>query len=191
MTAPAISGRIGRGTESTPDRRARRAALHAFAWTAAFIAWHGYWALGGDFGFGDQQSAFPDTTSSSTGWIFTIGVVGMFVAGLAVPLALVRGVGRRRLLVGLMWAGAVVLAARGLSGLVDDALRFTGLVETGLSGLSDEQVLGTARPSAHTIWSTIGIDVFFAAGALLFGRAALRARATDGTASAPASRWIS
>jgi len=155
-----------------------------------FILWHGYWALGGDFGFGDQQSGFPDTTSSSAGWIFTTGVVGMFAAGLAIPLALVRGVGRRWLLVGWMWAGSAVLAARGLSGLVDDALRFTGLVETGLTGLSDEQVLGASHPSGYTIWSTIGIDAFFAGGALLFGRAALRARATDGTTPAPASRWI-
>ena len=73
-----------------------------------------------------------------------------------------------------MWAGAAVLTARGIIGVVDDALRFTGLVETGLSGLSDEQVLGTAHPSAYTIWSTIGIDAFFAAGGLLFGRAARR-----------------
>ena len=54
-------------------------------------------------------------------------------------------------------------------------LRFSGLVETGLSGLTDEQVLGTARPSAYTIWSTVGIDSFFAAGGLLFGGAARRA----------------
>ena len=190
MAAPATCDRVSRATEPTPDRRARGAALHAFAWTAVFILWHGYWALGGDFGFGDQQSGFPDTTSSSAGWIFTTGVVGMFAAGLAIPLALVRGVGRRWLLVGWMWAGSAVLAARGLSGLVDDALRFTGLVETGLTGLSDEQVLGASHPSGYTIWSTIGIDAFFAGGALLFGRAALRARATDGTTPAPASRWI-
>jgi hypothetical protein len=183
----APSGPVRPRAEPLPDRRA---ALHAFAWTAVFIAWHGYWALGGDFGFGDQESGFPDTTSSAAGWIFSITVVGMFVAGLAVPLALARGVGRHRLLVGLMWAGAAVLGARGLAGLVDDALRFTGLVETGLSGLSDEQVLDTAHPSAYTIWSTVGIDAFFAAGALLFGRAALHARATDGTARARVSRWV-
>jgi hypothetical protein len=157
--------------KSVPARRARRAALLAFAWTAAFIAWHGYWALGGDFGFGDQESGFPDA-----GWLFTITVIGMFAAGLAVPLAVARGVGPRRLLIGLMWAGAAVLAARGAIGLLDDALRFTGFAETGLSGLSNEQVLGTARPSAYTIWSTIGIDAVFALGGLLFGRAARRAQ---------------
>ncbi len=106
--------------------------------------------------------------------MFSIAVVGMFAAGLAVPLALMRSVGPRRLLRGLMWAGAAVLAARGIVGLVDDLLRFTGLQETGLSGLSDQEVLGTAHPSAHTMWSTVGIDVFFAVGGLLFARAARR-----------------
>jgi hypothetical protein len=158
--------------ESTPDRLA----LQAFWWTAVFIAWHAYWALGGDFGFGDQESAIPLATASIADWLFTIGVGGMFLAGLAVPLAVARAVGPRRLLVGLMGAGAAVLAARGIAGLADDALRFSGLAETGLSGLSDEQVLGTAHPSAYTIWSTVGIDLFFALGALLFGRAAWRLR---------------
>ena len=158
----------GRGAQDPSERRAPRAALHAFAWTAVFTVWHGYWALGGDFGFGDQQSAFPDA-----GWLFTVPVVAMFAAGLVIPLALARRVGPRRLLVWLMWAGAAVLVARGLVGLTDDVLRFSGLVETGLSGLSDEQVLGTADPSAYTIWSVFGLDAFFVAGGLLFGRAAL------------------
>jgi Protein of unknown function (DUF3995) len=152
--------------------REKRAAMHAFAWTVLFIVWHGYWALGGDFGFGDQQSAIPDTTSSVAGWAFTVAVVGMFAAGVAVPLALARGAGPRRMLVWLMWAGAAVLAARGIVGLVDDLLRFSGVNETGLSGLSDQEVLGTSHASAYTIWSTIGLDSFFAAGALLFARAA-------------------
>ena len=75
----------------------RRAALYAFAWTAAFIAWHAYWALGGDFGFGDRESAFP-ATSTVADWTFMIAVAGMFAAGLAVPLAIARGAGPRRLL---------------------------------------------------------------------------------------------
>jgi hypothetical protein len=155
--------------------RARRAALIAFAWTAVFIVWHAYWALGGDFGFGDRESAYPDTTSTVAGWTFTIAVVAMFAAGLAVPLAIARGVGPRRLLAGVMWAGAAVLVLRGGIGLADDALRFTGVAETGLSGLSDAEVLGTADPSAYTIWSTVAIDAFFTAGGLLFGWAARRA----------------
>ena len=123
----------------------RRAALYAFAWTAAFIAWHAYWALGGDFGFGDRESAFP-ATSTVADWTFMIAVAA-HVRGRA------RGAARDRPRRGaapaagrLMWAGAVVLGARGAVGLLDDALRFSGLAETGLSGLTDEQVLGTARP---------------------------------------------
>jgi Protein of unknown function (DUF3995) len=169
---------IGAGPSIRPaaERRARRSALLAFAWTALFIVWHGYWALGGDFGFGDQEAGFPDTTSDLAGWAFTITVAAMFAAGLVVPLAVARGRGPRRVLLGLLWAGAAVLAARGLAGLVDDALRFSGLAERGLSGLTDEEVLGTAEPSAYTIWSTVGLDAFFAAGAALFGAAALRGR---------------
>jgi len=148
-----------------------RPALLAFGWTAVFILWHGYWALGGDFGFGDEESGFPDA-----GWAFTVVVAALFVAGLAVPLAVARAAQPRRWLLVLLWAGAALLTARGASGLLDDTLRFSGLVETGLTGLSDEQVLGTADPSAYTIWSTIGIDAFFTLGGLLFGWAALRSR---------------
>jgi hypothetical protein len=186
MTTTADIPSVGTRTRPATERRARRSALLAFAWTALFIAWHGYWALGGDFGFGDQEAGFPDTTSDLRGWAFTISVVAMFAAGLAVPLAVARGRGPRRLLLGLLWAGAAVLAARGLAGLMDDVLRFGGLAERGLSGLTDKQVLGTADPSAYTIWSTVGLDAFFAAGAALFGLAALRARAgASGRARVP------
>jgi uncharacterized protein DUF3995 len=174
MTTTAIFHRLG--ARPAAGRRAHRSALLAFAWTALFIAWHGYWALGGDFGFGDQEAGFPDTTSDLAGWAFTVSVGAMFAAGLVVPLAVMRGRGPRRLVLGLLWAGAAVLAARGLAGLADDALRFTGLAERGLSGLSNEQVLGTAHPSAYTIWSTVGLDAFFAVGAALFCLAALHAR---------------
>ena len=155
--------------------RTRRAALVAFAWTAVFIVWHGYWALGGDFGFGDRESAYPDTTSSVAGWTFTVVVAGMFAAGLAVPLAIARGAGPRRQLVWLLWAGAAVLVLRGAVGVADDVLRLTGLSETGLSGLTDEEVLGTADPSAYTVWSSVGLDAFFALGGSLFAWAAHRA----------------
>jgi hypothetical protein len=176
MTTTAIFHSFGLGARPAAEQRARRSALLAFAWTALFIAWHGYWALGGDFGFGDQEAGFPATTSDLAGWAFTVSVVAMFAAGLVVPFAVMRGRGPRRLVLGLLWAGAAVLAARGLAGLADDALRFIGLAERGLSGLSDEQVLGTAHPSAYTIWSTVGLDSFFAAGAVLFAAAALHGR---------------
>ena len=98
------------------DAGTTRAAPHAFAWTALFIFWHGYWALGGDFGFGDQESGFPDAPSVSD-WLSSAAVSGMFVAGLAVPLAVIRDLGPRRLLVGLLWAGAAVLLLAGSPGL--------------------------------------------------------------------------
>jgi hypothetical protein len=158
------------GRARTIGAMTRTTARHAFAWTALFIAWHGYWALGGDFGFGDRESAFPDADP-----LFTLAVSAMFAAGLAVPLAVMRGAGPRRLLAGLLWAGAAVLAARGVAGLADDALRFSGLADTGITGLTDEEVLGTSAPSAYTIWSTVGIDAFFLAGGALFARAARHA----------------
>ena len=39
---PAGGGARDEGRTRIHDRHARRAALHAFAWTAVFIAWHGY-----------------------------------------------------------------------------------------------------------------------------------------------------
>jgi hypothetical protein len=170
--SPARPRLVGRPARSTRASKAHRTSLYALAWTALFIVWHGYWALGGNFGFGDQEAAIPDTTSSASGLVFTVAVAGMFVAGIAVPLAGMRGWGPRRLLTALLWAGAAILAARGFAGLADDGLRFSGLAERGLSGLTDEQVLDSAHPSAYTIWSTVGIDAFFSLGALLFARAA-------------------
>jgi hypothetical protein len=46
-----------------------------------------------------------------------------------------------------------------------------------VSGLTNEEVLGTADPSAYTIWSSVGLDAFFAAGAALFAAAARHGRA--------------
>ena len=69
-------------------------------------------------------------------------------------------------------------------------LRFSGLVETGLSGLTDKEVLGSAHPSAYTIWSTVGLDSFFAAGGLLFARAAHLASARRGGSRRLAQRVV-
>ena len=118
---------------------ARRAVWAAEGWAVAFVAAHGYWALGGRLGFGDQPAGIPPTTSSLAGWVFTIAVAAMFIAGFCgVPLALVQRWGwriPRRLLLGLMWAGALFLTARGGLGLLDDLLRQLG-VDGGLTGLS-------------------------------------------------------
>jgi Protein of unknown function (DUF3995) len=162
----AVSGRAG---------ATARAATWAFAWTLAFAAIHGYWYLGGRIGFGDQADPLPGAPSSLGDWLFSVAVVAMFAAGLLVPVALVRPWGRRlprRLLVWAMWAGCAVLALRGGSGLIDDLLRFGGLAEGGLTGLSNQQVLDSAHPSASTVWSTVAIDAVFLGGGVLFGYAA-------------------
>lgn len=180
-----------RAHEADPPttKAATRAAKAAFVWTLAFIALHVYWSLGGQVGFGDQPaaSATPGPPSSVVGWIGDIVVDGMFAAGLAVPSALAWPWGRRlprRLLVRLMWAGAVVLLARGAAGWVDDALRFSGLYDGGLTGLSTKDVLDSAHPTTYTKLSTISIDSIFFLGGVLFGRAARLARSPRGTADA-------
>ena len=70
-----------------------------------------------------------------------------------------------------MWAGAVVLTARGGVGLFDGLARMAG-IEEGITRLSYEQTLGSAHPSAYTLWSSAAIDFVFLVGGLLFGRAA-------------------
>ena len=151
-----------------------KAAVWASAWAWAFLALHIYWAFGGRIGFGDQTDPIPRTTSSVAGWVWTIGVLVMFVAGPVVPLALVRPWGRRvprGLLLALMGIGAVVLLLRGGLGLLNGLLQAVG-VEGGLTGLSYEETLGSAHPSAYTLWSATAIDVIFLLGGVLFARAA-------------------
>lgn len=158
------------------DRQAReRASLAAFWWAVGFTAMHVYWFAGGRVGFGDQADPLPGWPTSVGGWLFEVVVWTMFAAGLLVPIALIRSRGAgipHRLLVSLAGAGAVVLLARGGSGLLDDVLRFGGLAQGGLTGLSDKEVLGSAHPSAYTELSTVGIDAIFMVGGLLFARVA-------------------
>jgi hypothetical protein len=69
----------------------------------------------------------------------------------------------------LAWLGCGVLAVRGDAGVVDCLLRVTGVLPRGLTGLTYEQTLGRAHPSAYTLWSGAAIDAYFPIGALLFG----------------------
>ena len=99
----------------------------------------------------------------------------MFVIGIAAPIALLEGTERgvfRRLLVGLLWAGCLLLLARGTLGLLDDAVRDFGLSSGGITGFSYQDVLGTAHPSAYTLISSAIIDGYFFLGGLLYGWAA-------------------
>jgi hypothetical protein len=160
---------------SLPTKAATRAAKAALVWTLAFIALHVYWYAGGRVGFGDQANPLAPAPSGVVNWIATVVEGGMWVAGLVVPSALAWSWGRRlprRLLVGLMWAGAFVLLARGGSGFVDDAVRFSGLYGGGLTGLSTKDVLGSADPTTYTKLSTVSIDSIFFIGGVLFAYAA-------------------
>lgn len=164
---------------SRRPRAAARAANGALVWAVAFTAMHVYWYLGGRVGFGDQSDPLPPAPSALRDWIFDVVVVAMFAVGLAVPVAFTRRWGKRvprAVIVWLMWIGALVLLARGGAGLVDDLLRFTGLHDGGLTGLSTEDVLGSAAPSTSTRVSSVAVDTVFLLGGLLFGRTALLAR---------------
>jgi hypothetical protein len=147
----------------------------AAGWTLVFIAFHIYWYMGGHLGIGDAPDALPGWPSSVIGWILQVVVLAMFAAGVLVPIALVRRWGRivpRWTLLTLAWLGSAVLAVRGVAGLVDDLLRMTGILPNGLTGLTYEQTIGQAHPSAYTIWSLNSIDAYFLIGGILFGVAA-------------------
>lgn len=160
----------------------RALAYLAWAWAVVFTAFHVYWSLGGRFGLGDAPDLIP--AASFDVWTVATGV--MFVAGMTVPLAIIHPWGRwipRWMLLAALWAGCAVLALRGLAGVLDDILRTSGLATNGLTGLTYEQVTGTAHPSATTLWSARAINCYFTLGGLLFGLSALSYQ------RAPATRW--
>ena len=179
--------RTAQGPIAVPRRSTApptRALWWALSWAVVFTVIHGYWYLGGRVGLGDAPSPLPGTPTSPGAWLFTIAVALMFVTGLAVPVILLRvpvGGASRRLLVALLWAGCLLLVARGASGLLDDAVRDIGISDRGITGLSYQRTLGTAHPSTSTLVSTAIIDGYFFLGGILYGLAA-RSR---GRASAP------
>ena len=71
-----------------------------------------------------------------------------------------------------MGFGGAILLVRGGSGWLDDVIRFSGLVDGGLTGLSTEEIFGSADPSLYTKLSTVAIDSIFVVGGLIFGCAA-------------------
>jgi hypothetical protein len=70
--------------------------------------------------------------------------------------------------------GGALLALRGGSGQVDDLTRAAGLLPNGITGLSLEEAMGTAHPSASELWSGRATDAYFAVGGLIFGLLAWR-----------------
>lgn len=165
----------GTAAGAGPARETRRAALAAFVWAAVFTAMHVYWFAGGRFGLGDAPEVVPRATSTSDrvqGAVITV----MFAVGIVLPLALTRPWGRRIprwAALFCLWTGCALVAVRGGAGLLDTALRGTGLAPHGLTGLTYEQITGDAHPSAYTIWSGVGIDAYFVLGGILYGLTAL------------------
>jgi hypothetical protein len=156
----------------------RVAAYSAFVWMVVFDAFHVYWEFGGRFGFGDQSDPLPrgDTVGQRA---FGVVVLVLFVLGTALPLATALEWGRRIpgwVLVTMAWVAAGLLTVRALLAFIDDAMRSLFGSATGMSGLTYQQLLGTADPSAYTLWSARAIDVYFLIGGVLYGATAWYAR---------------
>ncbi len=148
----------------------------AFAWVVVFFAFHVYWYAGGSFALAGPLPGLPDSVG---GWIEEVFVVSAFPVGAGVCLALARGWlrgGVRRVAVVVVWFGCALLVLRGGAGLVDDLTRATGLLPNGITGLTLEQTMGTAHPSASQLWTGDLTDAYFFLGGLLFGLLGLRAR---------------
>jgi hypothetical protein len=166
-------------TKSSPERIAppaskslRKAGIVAFVWVVVFDLAHVYWACGGKLGFGNEpESAIEPPVNSLGSWIFVVITGGMFLIGTIVPLALYQDWGRRVpawMLSWCCWIAAVILLLRGVSAWIDTALRGTGLVRNGLTGLTYKQETGLAHPSLYTLCSTSAIDSYFAIGGAIF-----------------------
>jgi hypothetical protein len=175
MTTTSATDSSTIATAQDPTGARTRALTCALVWAVLFTAMHGYWFLGGRFGLGSGPNPLPGLPTSLGGWIAAIVINAMFPIGLATPVILikdrVRG-GRRHLLVLLLWAGCVLLVLRGVSGLVDDLVRDVSLSGGGLTGLTDQDIFGTAHPSMHELLSTAALDGYFALGGVLYGWAA-------------------
>ena len=157
------------------DLANRRAGFAAFGWVVVFLAWHVVWYLTG--------LAFP-TSSHFHGRARVVYTVAstltdlMWVIGCILPLALLQPWGRRIprwMRLSAAWTAAGVLAARGLSGIIDDLLRVFGF-SRGLTGLTPAQTAGTTHITFWVQFSGVTTDVLFAAGAVAFGAAALAHR---------------
>jgi len=186
MTTTSSAKRTTQPITSSPYTSLRNAGRATFVWVVIFIAFHIYWALGGHFGFGDAPTTIPPQRNLAAK-IFSLIILGMFIVGTIVPLALYHNWGRRIpawILSWCCWIGGGLLSLRGLAGVLDSLLRGTGLMHQGLTGLSYEQELGVAHPSAYTLISGSAIDLYFALGGVLFLWAAVahgRSRRARGT----------
>ncbi len=178
LAGPPTNARRRNAPRPNTPPPSRRPGYLAGAWVLAFVAMHVYWFAGGRVGFGDQADPIPDASFG----LFGLAVAVSFALGAVVPFAAVRPWGSRLprwMLVTALGIGCALLTLRGLAGLADDLLRVTGIADNGLTGLTWEQTLGSAHPSARTLWSGRAIDAYFTLGGLLFGLAARSCRAAS------------
>ncbi|MCO5974205.1 DUF3995 domain-containing protein [Actinoallomurus soli] len=173
-----------RADRISPDRRMRddvlranrRTAYSAFAWVMAFLVWHVVWyATGLGFPSASDQHGVERVVIQ----VFSLVVVLMVIVGALLPLALAQPWGRRVprwVLLSAAWTGAVLLAARGVSGVGDDLVRVTGILPRGFTGLTTAQTLGTSQPSFWCLFASGATDVLFAVGGLVFALAAIAYR---------------
>ena len=148
-----------------------RAAHIALCWVVVFIGFHIYWHFGGSFA---SPGKLPPSPHSPLLWAFEVVVMGAFVLGVLVPLAISRGWAGGRLagpVAILVWLGGVILVLRGASGVADDLTRTAG-VRTGIVGLTTMQTTGIA----HLTWDWWAIDSYFLVGGLIFTWLAIRQR---------------
>ncbi|MEV4252743.1 hypothetical protein AB0J52_06190 [Spirillospora sp. NPDC049652] len=166
--------RILRAPSGPAAARANRVTAYwAFAWVMVFLAWHVVWAA---TGLDSPDPAGHRGAARVAAEVFMVVVLLMTAVGVVLPLALVQAWGRRVpgwMLAGGAWTGCVLLCARGFSGVADAVLRVTGVLPHGLTGMTTEQVFGTAHPSTWAWTASSATDVLFAVGGVAFGFAAL------------------
>ncbi|MCO5999845.1 DUF3995 domain-containing protein [Actinoallomurus rhizosphaericola] len=153
-------------------RANRRTAYFAFAWVMAFLAWHAVWYV---TGLGFPSASDQHGAERAAVQVFSLIVVLMVIVGALLPLALAQPWGRRIprwMLLSAAWTGAVLLAARGVSGVGDDLVRVTGILPKGFTGLTTAQTLGTSHPSFWCLFASGATDVLFTVGGLAFVLAA-------------------
>ncbi|MFC5182055.1 DUF1345 domain-containing protein [Actinomadura harenae] len=159
----------------------RVAAYTAFAWVMVFLAWHVVWAL---TGLAWPEASERHGAARVVAEAFSVIVLLMVAVGVALPLALVQAWGRRVpawMLAAGVWFGCVLLGARGFSGVADAIARATGVLPHGLTGMTTEQVYGSAHPS---VWARVAgavTDVMFAVGGVVFGVAGVAFRRVQRT----------
>lgn len=186
LPIPARSASAPDRMTDTGVRRTATAARVALGWVVLFFAFHVYWYCGGSFASPGELPPLstPNRVEGAAGmhslvpWVLNVVIELAWPVGALVCLTIARGrVDGRMAAVAqaLAWVGCVLLLLRGVSGLVDDATRVTGLLPNGITGLSLQDTTG----HAHLQWSGWVIDGYFLVGGIAFWFLPFRHRRGD------------